>query len=138
MSVRLQHFTNVMIPIVNAAYARGLINKAAPWLPLRTERFVRFHANIDGDIPAVVDIGRWEDGLSNIYWALWPTASDVVLEQPYAGGPFPGEVWGWGELDRRWDLRLSDPVDYHCSKSRKRRVARIPRVPLNAAFTTGL
>ena len=138
MSIRQKRFTSIMIPVVNAAFARGLIDKAALWLPLAAERLVRFHDTIDGDIPVAVDVGRWENGLLYVHWALWPVAPDVTLEQPFVGYSWPGEVWGWGEVDRGIDLHLSAIGGYHCRLPRKRRVAKIKSVSLDAAMTTTL
>ena len=138
MSIRVKHFTSIMIPVVNAAFARGLIDKSDPWLPLAAERFVRFHDTIDDDIPVAVDVGRWENGLLYVHWALWPTAPDVTLEQPLYGFGWPGDVWGWGQVDRRVDLQLNAFGDYHCRVPRKRRVAKIKSVSIDAAMTTML
>ena len=137
MSIRVKNFTSIMIPVVNAAFARGLINKAAPWLPYAAERLVRFHDTIDGDVPVAVDVGRWEDGLSYVHWALWPVAMDVTVAQPF-GYRWPGDVWGWGQVDRRVGLQLNAFGEYHCRLSRTRRVGGIKPVTLDRAFTTKL
>lgn len=136
MSLRLKHFSSIMIPVVNTAFARGLIDKSAPWLPFAAERLVRFHDTIDGDIPVAVDVGRWENGLLYVYWALWPTAPDVTLEQPLFGYFWPSDVWGWGQIDRRADLQLNAFGDDHCRVPRKRRVAKIKPVSIDPAMTT--
>lgn len=127
-----------MIPVVNAAFARGLIDKGAPWLPLAAERLVRFQDTIDGDIPVAVDVGRWENGLLYVHWALWPAAPDVILEQRFVSYGWPGDGWGWGEVDRGIGLHLSAFGEYHCRLDRKRRVAKIMPVPLDPAMTTTL
>lgn|GEM_PF-4573664 len=138
MSLKLKHFTSIMIPVANAALARGLIDKTSPWLPLAAERFVRFHDTIDDDIPVAVDVGRWENGLLYVHWALWPTSTAVTVEQPFVGYSWPGEVWGWGEVDRGIDLHLSAIGGFHCRRARSRRVERIKSVSLDPAMTTTL
>lgn len=145
MSITVQRFTKVIVPIVNAALARGLIDKTMPWLPLAIERFVRLVDVIDGDIPVVVDVGRWQNGLSHIRWALWPKSLDVSLEspvycyeRPLYSYEWPGEVWGWGTIDRRWDLALDAFGEFHCRQPRHARIDAITRASLDGRMTTRL
>ena len=138
MSISRERFTKVVIPIVNAALEQGLIDKTAPWLPLATQRHVRLLCVIDGDIPVAADVQRWEDGLCYFRWALWPTAPEVPLERPIYSYDWPGDVWGWASVDRRWDFRLDEFGEFHCRRPRLGRVDAIPRAPLDARMTTRL
>ena len=136
MNITRERFTKVIVPIVNAALARGLINETAPWLPLAAERNVRFLDVIDGNIPIAVDVGRWQDGVSHIHWALWPTAPGVSLERPVYSYEWPGDVWGWALIDRRWNLSLDDLGEFRCRRPRLSRIDAIVRVPLEGGMTT--
>jgi hypothetical protein len=138
MNITRERFTKVIVPIVNAALMRGLIDKAAPWLPLASERNVRFVGVIDGTIPVAVDIGRWQDGISHVLWALWPTAPDVSLERPVYYYEWPGDVWGWATIDRRSDLWLEEFGEFRCRRKRLSRIDAMSRTPLDGRIATRL
>jgi hypothetical protein len=138
MNITRERFTKVIVPIVNAALMRGLIDKAAPWLPLAPERNVRFEDTIDGDIPIAVDVGRWRDGLSHILWALWPVKPGVPLQRPVYYYEWPGDVWGWATIDRRSDLWLEEFGEFRCRRKRLSRIDAMSRTPLDGRVTTRL
>ena len=127
MSSRDERFLRIVINLVNTALNYGLIDRSDPWFPNNTEPFIRISTIVDGDIPAVVDVSGWYDGVCSLRWALWRKSPDVSLDISPFSNPWPGEVWGTAYVERHHGLVLWDTGRIHCRESRFRRADRIVR-----------
>ena len=127
MSKLDERFLRIVIILLNTALDHGLVDRNDPWFPNRTEPFIRLSMMVDGDVPAVVDVSGWQDGICTLRWALWPKSLEISLDVSPYSNPWPGEVWGTASVDRRYGLVLSDHGRSHCREKRSRRVKRIVR-----------
>ena len=134
-----ERYLCIVITLVNTALDHGLIDRNDPWFPNNTEPFIRFSTTIDGDIPAVVDVSGWHDGLCSLRWALWPRSPEISLDISPSSNPWPGEVWGTAYVERHHGLALWNKGRIHCRERRLWRVTRIVREgPRDGLIVEGL
>ena len=139
MSSRDERFLRIVINLVNTALDHGLIDQNDPWFPNATEPFIRFSTTLDGDIPAVVDVSGWHDGVCSLRWALWPRLPEVSLDISPFSNRWSGEVWGTAYVERHHGLVLWNTGRFHCRESRWKRVSRIVREgPRDGLLVVGL
>jgi len=130
-----RRFALVTQSLVNEAVELGFIRPDDPkWWGTPAKPF-RYSTILDYDIPAVVEIGPWREGICNVRWALWPKNSDVDLDVGIWTNPWPGEVWGTAYVDGRCGFKLLDTGRFHCRAARQLRLDDFDTVLPDSRFT---
>ena len=126
--MKIEAFNRIVAPLFFEAMSHGLIVREMRWSSPRYGSKRRFEMNLDGDIPAVVDVAAWDREACQINWTLWPTSADVPLDTAIGSNSWSGEAWGSASVDARIGMRLNEYGKFHCRISRRNRLKQVSDV----------